>query len=280
MIEVFFNRLYELYEELSVYYLRLCDLDCVYDITGAEYQELLESISALEEQIQSVYQDLVNFKLLDLFYWYVDKKLNGKKEPLLLGNNNLELFRMQNALEGMIGDSNFDYIGTLKSDVGRLSLKLVEKLLKNPKYQGIRDYLLQFTYGIYYKNPSVEDLLLTGDREKLELYTRRERDIFLPSYSYLDEAVLISRANDNLAYLENISEGFIDSNNEVFAKVVIAVVDVWSRLTLCDQRTVEKCDSELDYLLNSELVNSDIKEVIGDVIEILQQLQSSIKWAK
>lgn len=281
MLAKIFERLLTLYEELEVYYLELADLESVYNTTGHEYQETLEAISNASSQIASFFEDVIALNLLDQLYWYVEQIIEEKEEPLLLGAGPFELFRLRNSLEGMVGDSNFDYISALKYDQAQLELLIIEALLKNPKYEGIRDYLIRYKYGIIYMRPNLETNMLDKVQDKeIELYSNQYRNRYLPSYSYLDEAVLIYPATSGLASLENIVEDFLGVSNESTTKAVITALKCLCSFILCDNRTIKKCQTELDFLQNSDMVHNDVKEVLEDINEVITKIAESIKWSR
>ena len=210
------------------------------------------------------------------------KKIIGPKEEgsLLLGpSENIYLNRLHNLIDFMEGDDIVDYALSLKTDINRIVLAFIDILLTDTYNDNIKDILLRYKYSLMYLDLNLEnDLIMNNKSSEIRLEASNYRTNALPGYIYVDKAVLILEAHILLTDII-INQDFLD-NEETKALTIISIVEVLSRLMLCEDETLNIIYDDLIGLIEADSTNPELKNLIKKMLNILDYLKNNIIWAR
>ena len=180
----------------------------------------------------------------------------------------------------MLGDDLINYAETLKSDINKIVFSFLSRMINNDYYSDIRKDLIFYKYNLIFLNSTNEyDFLLKNDTNSVSLETNNNRTSDLPSYKYVDKTILILESKNNFEFIIDGNENFKDNNNE-YSLMVISVMNVLSRLMLCEEDTLSLIYDELTYLLENDNVYESTKDLVKEMLIILDSVKNNIAWAR
>ncbi len=275
-LDYYLSELYKLEKKIEAYYINLAELE----INGKETIEYNTSLVELNNLINEEKKYLVfldkNFEIEEII-----KKLNKDKqieEPILIPLGFIPQcfhIRLLNIFEYINGDDLVSYAKTLKTDINKLILSLLNTIIQNKKYENMKESLIFYKYSLYFMDYDLESKLLLGEESKsITLNARDYRTSSMPSYIYVDKTMLVLESNEflNILQIPNIE-------NNLTTEIVISTLNLISRLILCEDNTLKMIYPEFLALLESDLTNKQIKELIYELIEALKTLQNNLNWS-
>jgi len=274
--------LYQVEEKIEAYYIKLAELEIYNQLDSEEYNYYKQVINDLTKDEMNLLKTLDSkeiYKLLQQVKKDNFNKLNGK--AIALGFiNNAYYFRIVNLLELMLGDDLISYAETLKSDINKIIFSFLNRMTNNEYYSDIRKDLIFYKYNLIFLNSTNEsDFLLENDTTNVSLETNNYRTSELPSYKYVDKTILVLESTDNFNFITSATENFKENNNE-YALMVISVMNVLSRLMLCEEDTLSLIYDELTYLLENDNVYESTKDLVKEMLIILDSVKNNIAWAR
>lgn len=274
--------LYKVEEKIEAYYIKLAELEINKELDSEEYNYYKQIINSLTKDEMNLLKTLDSkdiYKLLQQVKKDNFNKVNGK--AIALGFiNSAYYFRIVNLLELMLGDDLISYAETLKSDINKIIFSFLSRIINNDYYGDIRKDLIFYKYNLIFLNSTNEyDFLLENDTNSVSLETNNNRTSDLPSYKYVDKTILILESKDNFDFIIDGNENFKDNNNE-YALMVISVMNVLSRLMLCEEDTLSLIYDELTYLLENDNIHESIKDLVKEMLIILDSIKNNIAWAR
>lgn len=274
--EEYYESLLLIGESITNYYNQLEDLEFDFQQNTLEYQTVLHELFGEITKENSTLEEATTNGHLARLKELLDKDLLNKTAPsVILRHGHANLFRLVNLIETMYKDNTLQYVYALKYDIGYLLIAMIEELLNDEYYSDIRQDLISFRYSLIYCHIDLEnaflDYRLNLNSIKLTAYNRR---LNLPGYRYIDKAVLIGESNESLIYLQNVSE-FSYSSIKRF-NVVISILNILARLTLCDEIVMNSLYKELMDLLEDERYPIELKEEINNMFNVLATLQNKL----
>ena len=100
----------------------------------------------------------------------------------------------------------------------------------------------------------------------------------MPSYVYVDKTLLVLESYHFLNYLQTIPNDNQSLDKE--ALKIIAIIELFSRFILCEEKTLDLIYPEFNALLESELTSEELKTSINDIKNILNEIKEHIGWAR
>ena len=239
-----------------------------------------EIIRLIEKEKQILLKINENYSL-SAFKAEITKYKASKKEiPLTLGHLiDAEVYRLYHIIDTLTGDDLLDYASTLKTDINRLILDFLDNLISNPYYQDIRNDLILYRYNLIYLDPYLEsDFLNDMLSTDVSLEASKYRTPDLPSYIFVDKSLLVLESLDFIEYIRSHDEQ--KENSNTYALIVIAIINILSRLVLCDEQTLDLIYDDLTYLTEDGEISLETKNLINDMQTILKSLQNHIAWSR
>lgn len=274
--------LYKVEEKIETYYIKLAELEINNQFDCEEYNYYKQIINSLTKDEMNLLKTLDSkeiYKLLQQVKKDNFNKLNGK--AIALGFiNNAYYFRLVNLLELMLGDDLISYAETLKSDINKIIFSFLSRMINNEYYSDIRKDLIFYKYNLIFLNSTNEyDFLLENATTNVSLEANNYRTSELPAYKYVDKTILVLESTDNFNFISSATERFKENNNE-YALMVISVMNVLSRLMLCEEDTLSLIYDDLTYLLEDDNVYESIKDLVKEMLIILDSVKNNIAWAR
>lgn len=188
-------------------------------------------------------------------------------------------YRLKNMIDGILGDDLMNYALILQNDINLIALKIVNNLCLDAKYFNLRKYLLTYKYKMIYLNFNTENDFLTDGIEASKLEANNYRTCDLPSYIYVDKSILVLESKNFITDILLNSDNY-QEDEEHEAYMIIDIINVLARLTLCNEETLSLVYDELMGILQDESINRDLQELIKEMLQTLNTIKSSISWAR
>ena len=275
-MEELLGRICSLEEMIEETYLKIVDAEMKQDSFRYEHSfKRLYDFLVLEEQ-------LIELVFKNGFIPALKQKVSqvNTLEPhhFALGHiTNSYFLRLIDITDRYGQDEGLEYIFTLKYDVNQITLRILEELIHNSAYQDIQEDLIRYKYNIFYLNRDNETDFVYGEKDKkVELRSKEYRNLNLPSYSYLDLGVLVFFSEQDI----DIVYGSSIENNQDKIKVISYIIDFLARLTLCSEENLDFVFSDVLSLMNSEIVDIEVKELFLDILQIYEKVKDNLVWSK
>ena len=273
--------LMEIENKITENYLALYSGEVIGKIGELEYEMCFQEIIRLIEKEKQILLKINENYSLSAFKAEITKYKASKKEiPLTLGHLiDAEVYRLYHIIDTLTGDDLLDYASTLKTDINRLILDFLDNLINNPYYQDIRNDLILYRYNLIYLDPYLEsDFLNDMLSTDVSLEASKYRTPDLPSYIFVDKSLLVLESLDFIEYIRSHDEQ--KENSNTYALIVIAIINILSRLVLCDEQTLDLIYDDLAYLTEDDEISLETKNLINDMQTILKSLQNHIAWSR
>lgn len=274
--------LYQIEDKVEQYYIRLAQLEIEGDVNSQEYNYYLKLIIDLTNEEKKLLASLDSETIIKMRKKVNNDNFNKNNDkPIALGFlTNAYYFRIANMLDLQLGDDLFDYANTLRYDINQVLFTFLDYMINNEYYEDIREDLVFYKYNQIFLNPNSEyDFLILNDVNTVNLETKSYRTSDLPSYVFVDKAILVLESLDFNAYITNAQEDFRNMKNS-YVSMVISIINVLSRLMLCEEDIINLVYSDVEYILDSTEVFDSIKEIFSEMYDILQINKNRISWAR
>ncbi len=275
------QKLYKVESKIEDCYLELAEIEACGAYDEHEHNTIKVRINTLVNDEKKLLELLFNLSDYITLKNQITMDKEAPKEPLIsLGHlTNSYHFRLLNILEALSGDELLQYASTLKSDINHIILLMTEFLINNPYYEEIKEDLITLKHNLTFMDYNLEsDFLMDIIDFEVELLSKNYRTNDMPSYEYVDKSILVLETINYLETLESIPENMISPNIESI--VIITILNILARLTLCEERELNMVYPRLQALLESEYTSEIVKTKLTDMFAILNNVKSSFNWSR
>ena len=263
-------------------YIKLAELEIDGKFDSLEYNEYFGLIDQLTNKEKEVLENLHGKDLEDLKK-FVKRKNPFKQSstPIMLGHlSQVYYFRILHMLDSISGDDYLDYASTLYYDINQLLFAFLNVLISNDYYSSIREDFIYYKYHlIFVQTDSEADFILNRYDDTIRFKANNYRTNDMPAYPYIDKAVLAFEGVNCIERIMETPENFQFSSN-YYSTAVIDIINALARLTLCDSDTLPYLEQDFNGLLEEDLISLELKNLIHEMLTILEQLKSKIGWAR
>lgn len=263
-------------EDIEKLYLYLIHLEISGQRQSDDYRIIMQKIDGLTKEESSL--------LINIQDNYVDIKRKIQSDishnfPIYLGfSTQASTLRLQNLFDSICGDPGIEYADALNYDIHRILLKFLECMIDNPYYEEIRRDLIYFKYDIIFLDYKLEsDFLLENDLTRIPLEARLLQDD-LPSHKYIEQSILVWEIEEAIKQIECINNVSERASSHVL--VIIKMMQIFARMALCSEKQLNYVMDDVHYLMENTEVDSQIKEIMIEVAEIFEQIQSSFYFSR
>ncbi len=272
------NLLLEIENLITTNYLALYMGESLNKVNSLEYETCFQELIELTKKETKIISSLVNlYSVNSLKQELLNRKVSKREIPLSLGHlTDAEVFRLLHIIDNISGDELLEYASTLKTDIDNLLLAFLEELINNPYYADIRNNLILYRYNLIYMNMELEnsffnDMLST----EVSLEASKYRTAEVPSYIFVDKTILVLESLDYIDYIKS-HDGEENPNSQ--SLIIISIINILTRLTLCEEETLSLIYDDLTDLLTSEDLTFTTKKLINDMQDILKNMH--FDWAR
>ena len=261
-------------------YLKLSELEIRGFDNSLDYEYYLKQISDLINKEKQILVNMISeYTVNDIKKMVLKYKVSMKELPISLGYlTDAYNYRILYMLEELSGDEYLDYAGVLRTDISHIILKFLDYLINNHYYKDLRDTLILYKYNLIFMNSDLEsDFLLNNLDNSLNLKADNYRTEDMPAYKYIDKSILVL---DSLDYIANIiEENELGSDNSI-ARMIIYIINIYARLTLCEADTLTLIYDDVLSILDSEETTLEVKKLFNQMSTILDEIKNEIVWAR
>ena len=267
-----YSKLLNLEEEVKQLYLFLANLE----MNGQKNSELYK----LNMQRIIAIIDIEKGLLISLGDNYHNIKDNIEANlinlPINLGyNTQAHLVRLHKLLEGISGDDGIEYADALYYDINKILLSFLECMIDNPYYENIRKSLIFLKYDIIFSDYNIEsDFLIQLEENRVSLNCKRLRNS-LPCSKYIEKAILVCETLELLKQVKMVLDV-----KEKYSLIVVNVLQIFARISLCDEELLKYVMDDINYLLENDEVNETVKEIIMQVLEMFRQIKDNFYFSR
>lgn len=270
------TKLLILEQNLEKLYIALAYLEISGEINSDVYKLNMQKINELTKQ--------EGVLLASLNDSYNNAKMNveallKKMFDINLGyNDEAYLIRVNKLLESICGDSGIEYADALYYDIHKIILTFLDYMIDKPYYEDIRQDLIFYKYDIIFLDYNIEsDFLIQLEENKVSLNSKRLRNS-LPCSKYIEKAILVT---DILEYLKQIELAFdLNEKNSSYVLVVMRILQIFARISLCDEELLKYVMDDINNLLENDDVNETVKEIIIQVLEMFRQIKDNFYFTR
>ena len=269
-------------EKVEECYIRLAELEIDGKLDSLEYNECFGIIVQLTNKEKEVLKNLHGKDLEDLKKFVKRKNpFKPSSTPIMLGHlSQVYYLRILDMLDSISGDDYLDYAGILYYDINQLLIAFLNILISNDYYSSIREDLIYYKYHlIFVQADSESDFIMNRYDDTIRFKANNYRTSDMPAYPYIDKAVLAFEGEEYIQKIMEIPENFLFSSN-YYSNAVIDIINVLARLTLCDRDTLSYLEEGFNGLLEEDVISQELKNLIYELLAILDSLKSKIGWAR
>lgn len=277
----YFSTLCKLEEKIESCYILLAkeELNGKYD--SMEYNFYFKTILEYMNEEKKFFARLDRDELIDIYHKLEKNMVNQTSSIKLLGySKNVYYERIFDILSSLLGDDMFIYAHTLYYDIHQIIFLFLNSLIHNELYNDVREYLIFYKYHLVFTNSSTEyNFFVTNDVDSLQLEAPSYRTSEFLSYRFVDQSILVLEGNQYLTNIISYPNDFQDDLSS-YASVLIQILNILARLTLCDESTLPLIYYELMALLENEFTNENIKNLIREQLFLLESLKEKIMGSR
>jgi len=275
-----FEVLYKLEEKIEKYYMVLAKLEINEKKDSEEYNSFVKLLNDLINEEKKLLLTLNRNDVLYLIDKLKQENVNTTF-PIALGHlNNAYCLRLLNILYLYLGDDLIDYGNVLRYDINQILFSFLNNLIYDDYYKDIKENLVFYKYNQIFLNVNSEyDFLLTNNIHTVNLESNNYRTHDLPSYFYVDKTVLVLESTDFLSYITGVREDFKDLNSS-YTLMVISIINVLARLVLCENDILNLVYDDLINLLEDDIIYESIKDLVREMLDVLEIIKNRISWAR
>jgi len=274
------NRLISVEEKIEMGFIALAKLETSRLSTSFEYEETIKVINDCVNQEKHLLGSLSSEEILN-FRKEILKQCNNRGLSLALGYlTNSCYYRLLNIINNMLGSESYDYAMYLRYDLNQIIFSFLDYLINNPAYEEIRDELILYKYNlIFMNNLSGEDFLVKQNISTISITSKSFKTYCNPDLLFVDKSLLILEGREHVDTLEKYGDNFKENNN-YFALVMISILELIARLVLSEEEILQYLQNDFQYLMEAEDVSLDVKNLIQEMLNILEQLKDRIEVAR
>ncbi len=274
------NRLISVEEKIEMGFIALAKLEACGLSASFEYEETIKVINDCVNQEKHLLGSLSSEEILN-FRKEILKHCNNRGLSLALGYlTNSCYYRLLNIINSMLGSESYDYAMYLRYDLNQIIFLFLDYLINNDAYEEIRDELILYKYNLIFMNHlSEEDFLQTRNIDIINIESKNFKTDCNPDLIFVDKSLLILEGREHVDTLEKYGDNFKESNN-YFALVMISILELIARLVLSEEEILQYLQNDFQYLMEAEGVSLDVKNLIQEMLNILEQLKDRIEVAR
>lgn len=274
------NEIMSIEEKIEMGYIALARLEISGLNTGFEYEETIKTIRNLineEKRLLASLSTEDTFKLRKQVLKFCDKL----EFSICLGHmTNASYYRLLKILNIMLGSEHFDYAAYLRYDLNQIIFSFLTYLINNETYEEIRNDLIFYKYNLIFMNHlSEEDFLETRNIETISIESKSRKTDYNPDLIFVDKSMLVLEGREHADTIGEYGESFKDNDNQ-FSLVVISIIELIARLVLSEGEVLHYLQQDFDFLLKDESVSLEVKNIIQEMISVLEMLKSNINIAR
>lgn len=274
------NRLISVGEKIEMGFIALAKLETNGLSTSFEYEETIKVINDCVNQEKYLLDSLSSEEILN-FRKEILKHCNSRELSLALGYlTNSCYYRLLNIINSMLDSESYDYAIYLRYDLNQIIFSFLDYLINNPIYEEIRDELIFYKYNLIFMNRlSEDDFLQTRNIATINIESKSFKVDCNPDLIFVDKSILILEGREHVDTLEKYGDN-LGENNNYFALVMISILELIARLVLSEEEILHYIQNDFQYLMEAECVSLDVKNLIQEMLNILEQLKDRIEVAR
>lgn len=180
----------------------------------------------------------------------------------------------------MLGSESFDYAAYLCYDLNQIIFSFLECLINNEAYDEIRGDLIFYKYNLIFMNYlSEDDFIKTRNISTISIESKSFKTDSNPDLIFVDKAILVLEGREHVDVIEKHGDNFRENANS-FALVLISILELIARLVLSENDILSFLQQDFNYLLESDSVSLEVKNLIGDMISLLEEIKTKIDVAR
>ena len=157
---------------------------------------------------------------------------------------------------------------------------MLDNLKDNPKYESIKNDLIASEYNMYFLNIDNEYDYVNDLEKDLVLRAGSSRTSDFLGYKYIDRGILLFEAETALTYIMTYGTQDFKENSNLFTSIVLKILIILSNLTLCEEDNLGSIYEEIVGILEDSSSNEQLKEVLEDALNILNELHNEIRYER
>ena len=126
---------------------------------------------------------------------------------------------------------------------------------------------------------SEEDFLVTHNISNINIESKSFKTDCNPDLIFVDKSILILEGREHVDTLEKYGDN-LGENNNFFALVMISILELIARLVLSEEEILQYLQNDFQYLMEDEDISLDVKNLIQEMLNILEQLKERIEVAR
>lgn len=274
------NKIMAIEEKIELGFIGLARLEAEDMSNSLEYKDLFKVVEDLIVEEKNLLSGLYPESILELRN-KVLKYCKGKGASLALGHlTNSSYLRLLNSLNFLSSSINYEYATYLRSDLNQIIFSFLEYLIHNEAYEEIKRDLVFYKYNLIFMNSfSDEDFFKNKDIETISIESKNYESLDEIGLEFVDKTVFILESKECIDTILEFGEDFKTNSNH-YALVVISILEFLARLVLSGEDMLEFLQQDYEFLLSDESVSMDVKNLVNDMLLILEELKSHIDIAR
>jgi len=274
------NKLIIIEEKLEECFIELANLEANGKKDSLEYLEYFNLTNEYVEEEKRVLDFLTPEEIKNIRKQIL-KHCNKKECSLALGHLvDACYIRLLNIFNALLGSEAFDYEAYLRYDLNQIIFSFLEYLINNEYYEEIKNDLIYYKYNLIFLNYlSENDFLKTSDISTISIESKSFKTDDNYDLIFVDKTKLILEGKEHISALYNLSDDFKENSNE-YALAVISIIELLARLILSENDILHYIQQDFDMLLEDDSLSIEIKNLIQDMLIILEQLKNKIILAR
>lgn len=274
------NKIMAIEEKIELGFIGLARLEAEDMSNSLEYKDLFKVVADLIVEEKNLLSGLYPESILELRK-KVLKYCKGKDSSLALGHlTNSSYLRLLNSLNFLSSSINYEYATYLRSDLNQIIFSFLEYLIHNEAYEEIKRDLVFYKYNLIFMNSfSDEDFFKNKDIETISIESKNYESLDEIGLEFVDKTVFILESKECIDTILEFGEDFKTNSNH-YALVVISILEFLARLVLSGEDMLEFLQQDYEFLLSDESVSMDVKNLVNDMLLILEELKSHIDIAR
>lgn len=273
------NQLIRIEEKIEMGFIALAKLESNGLQATFEYEDTLKITNDLVGKEKKLLETLSSEEIINLRK-QVLKVCNNNGTTIALGHLvNASYQRLLNIFNNLLGSEAFDYATYLRYDINQIIFSFLSYLINNDGYEAIREDLIFYKYNLIFMNYlSENDFLKTRNISTINIESKSFKTDYTPDLIFVDKSILILEGREYVDFIEKFDDGLENSNN--YALVLISILELLTRLILSEDDILKHLQEDFSFLLNSDSISHEVKNLVNDMLIILDQLKSSINVAR
>lgn len=274
------NKLMSIEEKIEMGFIALAKLEVSGLLSSFEYEETIRTINELIRNESILLKSLSSDDIVRLRN-QIGKFCNTRESSFSLGHlANASYHRLLNLLNTLLESKSFDYGAYLRYDLNQIIFSFLECLINNEAYDEIRGDLIFYKYNLIFMNYlSEDDFIKTRNISTISIESKSFKTDSNPDLIFVDKAILVLEGREHVDVIEKYGDDFRENANS-FALVLISILELLARLVLSENDILSFLQQDFNYLLESDSVSLEVKNLIGDMISLLEEIKTKIDVAR